>query len=88
MVLLEFVITSYSIHYTKLYDIGFMSRTGRLISGDKIATALNCLKERGNGEERLAAFSVPPVALSAGIIPDLAGVLEVVVLLGVRNNFV
>ncbi|AEK18972.1 class II glutamine amidotransferase [Methanococcus maripaludis] len=30
--------------------IGFMSRTGRLISGDRIATALNCLKERGNGE--------------------------------------
>ena len=30
--------------------IGFMSRKKRLISGDKIAIALDSLKERGNGQ--------------------------------------
>ena len=32
-----FVITSYSIHYTKLYEIGSWSYSARLISGDSIA---------------------------------------------------
>ncbi|EHP87901.1 class II glutamine amidotransferase [Methanotorris formicicus] len=30
--------------------IGFISREQKLISGEKIATALNCLRERGNGK--------------------------------------